>query len=90
MMKSSSDSSDDGDGYQPVAVVAGGEMVPEGFDVWKRDVWKPDVSGVAHLAPAKHFGSLLSCGRSVGQHRRKSEERALDSGATPCKFCFIR
>ena len=84
-LEPSSDSSDDGDGFQPVAVVARGETVPEGFDVWKHVV-----SGVAHLAPARYFRNLLSCGRSVGQHHKKSEERTIESGATPCKFCFRR
>ena len=84
-LESSSDSSDDGDGFQPVAVVARGEAAPEGFDVWKHVV-----SGVAHLAPAKHFRNLLSCGRSVGQHQKKSEERTIESGVMPCKFCFRR
>ena len=81
---SSTDSAED-DGFQPVALVARGEVVPEGFDLWLHASSK-----IAHLGTSANFRNLLACGRAVGQKHAKLRARALEGGMKPCQFCFKR
>ena len=81
---SSTDSAED-DGFQPVALVARGGVVPEGFDLWLHASSK-----IAHLGASVNFRNLLACGRAVGQKHAKLRARALEGGMKPCQFCFKR
>ena len=81
----SSTSSADEDDHQPVAAVAKGKPIPEGFDLWLHASSK-----VAHLAAAKNFRNLLACGRAVGPKHAKLKATVLEAGMKPCQFCFRR
>ncbi|CAE7247216.1 unnamed protein product, partial [Symbiodinium sp. CCMP2456] len=63
----SSEESDEDFG-QPIAVVAQGQVVPAGFDVWRHST-----SQVAHLAPQMHFKNLFACGRAVSERESGKE-----------------
>ena len=81
----SSTTSADEDDHQPVAAVARGKPIPEGFDLWLHASSK-----VAHLASAKNFRNLLACGRAVGPKHAKLKATVLEAGMKPCQFCFRR